>query len=285
MRRRSKIRIPTPKHAFTLLELLVVVSVILILASLLLPALGKSKARAVGLRCLSNNRQITFAWQMYTDENNERLLFAHEGWNPQTRSGAWVTGMMDFDPANRSNWDVEEDLVKSPLWPYDPRAELWRCPADTSGVTVAGRFYPRVRSMAMSIWVGGHGGEDSGIDGHNFRLYKKLGDVVDPGPALTWLFIDVREDSVNWGAFVTVMHGWPDHPLEMRFREDFPASYHHRAAALSFIDGHAEIHGWIDSRTMPQLNKGNNTLFLRGVVPSPNNRDTRWLQERTTRKK
>lgn len=271
--------------AFTLLELLVVVAVITVLAALSLPVLGKSKARAAGIRCLSNNRQMMIAWQMYTHENDDRLLFAVHGSNPQTRAATWVTGLLDFDPANRSNWDLAEDIHKSPLWSYSPNAKLWRCPADTSGVTVAGRFYPRVRSMAMSIWIGGYGGEDSGIDGSNFRTYHKLGDVVDPGPARTWLFMDVREDSVNWGAFVTVMHGWPDRPDQMRFREDFPASYHHRAAGLSFIDGHAELHRWTDSRTMPPLNKGINTLFLRGVVPSANNQDIRWLQERATRKK
>jgi type II secretory pathway pseudopilin PulG len=92
-----------------------VIAVIVILASLLMPVLGKGKARAAGLRCLSNNRQMMLAWQMYTDENNDRLLFAVEGWNPQTRAATWVTGVMDFDPANRSNWDVEEELVKSPL--------------------------------------------------------------------------------------------------------------------------------------------------------------------------
>jgi prepilin-type N-terminal cleavage/methylation domain-containing protein len=283
---------PTPRDrslfglrsAFTLIELFVVIAVIAILASLLMPALGKGKARAVGALCLSNNKQMMFAWQMYTDENNETLLFASEGDDPRTRAATWVTGTMDFYPPNRSNWDVEEDIKKSPLWPYCKSTEIWRCPADTSGVRVNGRFYPRVRSMAMSLWVGGFGGKVSSINGYNFRVYHKLSDVVDPAPARTWLFMDQREDSVNWGNYITVMHGWPDRPQDMRFIEDFPASYHHRAGGLSFIDGHAEIHRWVDPRTMPPLRKGSNALFLRGLVPSPNNSDIRWLQERATRK-
>jgi prepilin-type N-terminal cleavage/methylation domain-containing protein len=285
MNRKSK-SLSARRSGFTLIELLVVIAVIAILLSLLMPTLAKGKARASGARCLSNNRQMMLAWQMYTDENDGKLLFASEDSNnPQTRAVTWVTGNLDFSPSNRSNWDVEEDVKKSPLWPYCQSTEIWKCPADTSGVRVHERFYPRVRSLAMSLWVGGFGGKVAGFYGNNFRIYRNLSDVVDPGPARTWLFMDQREDSINMGNFVSVMHGWPDRPQDMRFIEDFPASYHHRAGGLSFFDGHAEIHRWVDPRTMPPLRKGANALYLRGLVPSPNNPDIRWLQERATRKK
>jgi type II secretory pathway pseudopilin PulG len=274
------------RAAFSVVELLVVIAVIAILISLLMPTLAKGKARASGVRCVSNNKQMMLAWQMYTDESDGKLLFASADSNdPQTRAATWVTGTLDFWPANRSNWDVEEDIKKSPLWPYCGSPEIWKCPADTSGVWVHGRFYPRVRSLAMSLWVGGFGGTVAGFYGYNFRIYRHLNDVVDPGPSQTWLFMDQREDSINMGNFVTVMHGWPDAPGQMRFIEDFPASYHHRAAGISFFDGHAEIHRWVDPRTMPPLRKGTNVLQMRGVVPSPNNADIRWLQERATRKR
>ncbi len=270
---------------FTLTELLVVIAVIAILAGLLLPAMSRAKAKGAGVRCLSNNRQIMISWQMYTDENADRLLFASEGDDVRTRAATWVTGTMDFDPANRSNWDVEEDIKKSPLWPYAQSAEIWTCPADNSGVRVRGRFYRRVRSLAMSLWVGGFGGVVPEEWGLNFRVYLKLNDFIDPGPAQTWLFMDQREDSINMGNYITVMHGWPGQPKEYRFDLDFPASYHHRAGGFSFVDGHAEIHRWRDARTMPPLRKGSNALFKLGLVPSPNNPDIRWLQERATRKK
>lgn len=270
--------------AFTLVELLVVIAIVGILAGLLLPAMGKAKTRAGAAQCLNNNRQLMLAWQMYNNANDERLLFAsEEPSDPRTRASTWVTGILDFDPGNRSNWDVERDIKKSPLWPHLGSTEIWKCPADSSGVRVRGEFRRRVRSMAMSVWIGGFAGEVPSTIGNGFRVYRKVGDFVDPGPANTWLFTDVREDSINWGNFFTVMVGWPDRPDSHRFVQDIPASYHHRAGGLSFVDGHAEIRRWRDQRTMPPVRK--NTGGLWEIVPSPNNPDIRWLQERATRKR
>ena len=68
--------------AFTLIELLVVIASIAVLASLLLPALGRAKDRARQVQCLSEMRQWHLAFMMYVDEN--------EGWIP--REGYEATG-------------------------------------------------------------------------------------------------------------------------------------------------------------------------------------------------
>src|SRR5262245_56335372 len=99
---------PAPRRqGFTLVELLVVIAIIAILAAMLLPVLGKAKLKAQGVQCMNNHRQLSLAWRMYSEDNRDVLVFATA--DPNYADYSWVQGVLDFNPANRSNWDVAVD--------------------------------------------------------------------------------------------------------------------------------------------------------------------------------
>jgi hypothetical protein len=141
----------------------------------------------------------------------------------------------------------------------------------------------------MNLWVGGFLGHDGGLSGGNrnvyggalWKVYLKMSDFTTPGPSGIFLLMDLREDSIDWGNFATDMRGFPDQPELTKFY-DLPASYHHKAGGLSFVDGHAEIKRWRDERTMPSLVRDG---WIDDQFTSPNNVDIIWLQERATRKR
>jgi len=273
--------------AFTLIELLLVIAIIGLLAAMLLPALGKAKLKAQGVYCMNNHRQLALAWRMYVEDNGDWLPFASE--DPTTAATfaatapyAWVTGTLDMNPGNRSNWDPEQDIKKSPLWKYcGTSLAIWRCPADNSKVTVNGVAMPRVRSMSMNVYLGGWGGTDGhwGSPISDCHIYRKFSEFIDVPPTQMFVLLDMREDSIDMGNLCVNMSGWPNNPAAYVFW-DLPGFYHHGACGFSFADGHSEIKKWRDSRTTPPLVIGG---YVNDVFASPDNVDINWMQERATR--
>jgi prepilin-type N-terminal cleavage/methylation domain-containing protein/prepilin-type processing-associated H-X9-DG protein len=274
-----------PLRGFTLIELLVVIAIIAILAGLLLPALVAARTKAQAIGCMSNNRQLTIAWRMYSEDNRDTFPFAY-GTTAADVPYTWVQGILDLmNPSAAPNWNADTTIKVSVLWPYcGNNLGIWRCPADKStGLNPAGQRVPRVRSRAMSNWVGGNGDSPSngyrggwGLNG-NWKVFRKLTEMNFPGPTMTFVMLDEREDSINDGYFVTEMDYYPD--ITRTKIVDYPASYHNKACGFSFADGHSEIHKWLDGRTTPALVAGQELTLN---VSSPNNKDVFWMQQHCT---
>jgi prepilin-type N-terminal cleavage/methylation domain-containing protein/prepilin-type processing-associated H-X9-DG protein len=268
---------PRAATGFTLVELLVVIAIIGIVAAFLLPALNKAKQKAQAIYCMNNHRQLALAWRMYTEDSNDQLVFASEDLDsPETFAATapftWVTGTLDHNPANRSNWDPNQDSLA-----------IWRCPSDSSSIIVNGETLPRVRSMSMNVYLGGWGGTDGnwGAPISNYRIYRKLSEINAPTPSQMFVLLDMREDSIDMGNLCVNMAGWPNNPVAYVFW-DLPGMYHNGACGFSFADGHSEIKKWRDGRTTPPLVQNG---FVKDVFASPFNQDITWMQERATRPK
>jgi prepilin-type processing-associated H-X9-DG protein len=123
----------------------------------------------------------------------------------------------------------------------------------------------------MNTYVGDNKGT---WNSKNYQVYLKQSEI--PEPSSIFVLLDEREDSIDDAYFAVNMD---EKGLAARF-QNFPAFYHNGAGGFSFADGHAEIKRWLDPRTLTPIRPNQPVGYN---IPSPNNPDIAWLQERSTR--
>jgi len=266
---------------FTLIELLVVIAIIAILAGMLLPALAKAKAKANGIRCMNNGKQMMLAWQMYALDNNDKVVHSLHGGDATLGAGAnnpnlapWVSGWLTWgtEPDNTNEIFLREEKY-SRLGKYMGTIDIYKCPSDTflSSAQRNKGWKKRVRSWSSNIGVG-HADYKSNpgpFNASEYQIILKNSDFA-AGPVNTWVFVDEHPDSMNDAGFFN--------PQNKGAFVDVPASYHNGAGGFAFADGHAEVHKWKGVLNSQQAQKVR-TTGLSIPTPKSTDPDVAWLHD------
>ena len=204
------------RAAFTLIELLVVIAIIAVLMAILMPTLNRAKEQGKRTACLNNLKQLTMAWILYADDNNDKIVSANTG-----REDAWAIWR-----GRSASEAVQIDGLKSGLlYGFCPEIKLYKCPTGIRGELVT---YAIVDSL---------NGADSIPGTKELMIYRKS---QIKRQAERIVFLDEGRLSPNsWTIWYNQERWW-----------DQISARHGDGTNFSFVDQHSEYWKWNDPRTI-----------------------------------
>ena len=227
-----------PKHipgaqAFTLIELLTVVSIIAVLCALLFPAVGAVRASADSAKCVSNLRQIGTAFRYYSQNN--------DGLYPAPRGG-WVG--TDPNPLGYS-WQLELATYTTAPLPANNLYRLKEIPPERNAQYCPGyvRLFPSITALrdnglnalgyGMNINLN-VGGKDINFGGRINERFKEMAIVNPVGAILVGESGDYHLDCSSGWRKITPSKSYPE-----GYASGAPERHHGKGNYL-FADNHVE---------------------------------------------
>lgn len=216
------------RHAgFTIVELMVVVSIIALLIAIMFPTMDRAFEASRRVVCCSNLRQIDFGMLGYTEDYG-RVFPPHRGVNMNTEPN-WPQLVAKYAPGEQlarcpNLKGMQKDFGVEWEWKYD---------FNNIGYGYNGFF--------LGHWYHGHGDPDTGnwSEGTyiNAKPWEKLSRVKQPAKCISFGDSSPKTSGgVNYGVSLTLW--WP---YINKYQEEVNGTRHKNAGVVSFVDGHAEV--------------------------------------------
>jgi type II secretory pathway pseudopilin PulG len=291
---------------FTLIELLAAVVLVLLMAGLLIPAVGRMASRSDVVRCMNNVRQLAFAAQVYASDNNE-LWPANGNWDASLNLAsppADYTARIWAEGRQVSNWTTQEEVdgmvseKVSLLAKYVEDKRAFRCPTDRAPTRIGARQLLRARDYGLNNFVGWTPDRQTPATYHgepnsSSQVFGKTGDAERP--AELFMFGEVHPFSICHPMFGTHPR-WDatGNPTGQNLTFHVPANFHRGATMFSMMDGRGELRRWRNPRfNDPRDAKGRpssewesfwhtHETPLPGVRAAEVETDFKWLTARAT---
>lgn len=214
------------RRGLTLVELLVVMSVICLLAAISFPALLRVRNQAQGAVCVQNVRTLSLAWLCYKDDNDDRLVGGQAG----KFSHAWVSEPRGAGTIVERH---KEALRQGALYQYVGDENAYRCPADRR-VTTLGQLVFCSYSVA--------GGANGEVWQNTYVPAVKYSEIVKP--AARYVFVE-EADPRGWNP-----GSWLLNPANKTWVDPLAIWHSDARSTLGYADGRAETRGWADKSTV-----------------------------------